>query len=675
MIKLIRNTAKKVKRLLDNYLLGSMRTKLLAAFLIIILIPMIIVTVYSISSMTGRAEVQMQAKLRSNSVAAGLMLESEITKYEVMSQNISNDNSLKMPLKFNLGFQITTYCEDMKGKKKDLDVLAVYKPDGTSIYASSNEYDDFAKKVLSSPKTVTGIILNKGLNIVSASPVLGDKDTLIGIILISHKMNEDKNMITKMSSKINTNVLLYQGSSLIMMSDNQNNVKIPNSSQDKNLHFKEALKKDDFSSSSTVNLFKNSYFISYKAIKDIDGKVVGLLGVAETDAELTRSVVSTFVVMIIIFLFSLAFTLAAAMVASRLFTKPINELMSLMKKVEGGDLTVSSKNKSKDEIGQLSSSFNKMIEELRNIVNTITERATEITGVSDALATISEVIVKDMDNIIGTMHEVMNGAENNSAAIEETTAGVQEISAKAYLIATESKNTEKVSCDAIEISESGKEAAEDARQSITLLMNELQSTSGSIMELELTTQKIFDIIKAINYIEGETNLLALNASIEAAKAGAAGKGFAVVADEIKKLSAETKRQVSKVKDLTNEINTVTKRVVSEMNRSLEQSISEVEKVNYVEKVILQVVHSISDVGEAIKKIAEASSSQAVATEQITSAIEGVAGTTVETATSSANVVETINEEFKSLQRLRGFVEELNGMSNGFKATINKFKTS
>lgn len=673
MKRIISSFLKKIHDRLDCCVLNSMKAKLMAAFLLIILIPMIVVTLYSTFTMTDKAKTQIQEKLKSSRISAELMFDAELSKYEAICQNISNDNMLKAPLKFGISSQVSSYCEAAKSKKPELNVLAVYDKSGSSIYASSNEYDEFAKGIVGSLETKTGIVANNGLNIVSASPILGDEKALLAIVVVAHKLNTDQTMLVNMSSKINSNVLLYDGSSLVMMTDPKKNVVKPSSKKDKTLSSKEALKKDYFYSDKTIGLFKKDFFVNYKAIKDIKGSIVGQLAVAETDKDLSKSRFNTILVMSIIFLVSLGYTLVAAMFASSRFTKPINQLMQLMKKVECGDLTVKSDNKSSDEIGHLSLGFNRMIEELRNIVNTITEKANKITGATGEISSISEVIVKDMGNIVVTMQEVMTGAETNSASIQQTTAGVQEISSNATLIANESKSTTSISNSAIEVSESGKQAAVVAKKSITLLAEDLQSTSLAVKDLELATQKIFGIIKAIIYIEGETNLLALNASIEAAKAGEAGRGFAVVAEEIKKLSAETRQQVNKVKDLTNEINSGTKRVVSQMQQSLEQTNSEVEKVTYVETVMSDILSSINDVGVAIKKIADASESQAEATGHINRAMDGVASTTVQTASSSANVVETINEEFKSLQRLKGFVEELNDMSNTFKSTIDKFR--
>jgi len=142
MNKLAKNFLKRMQGFLHRYILSSMKTKLMAAFLLIILVPMIIVTFYSIFSMTDKAKTQIQENLKSSRISAELMFEAEMSKYEAMCRNISNDNSLKAPIKFGISSQVSTYCENMKSKTAELDVLAVYNQNGSSIYASSNEYDE-----------------------------------------------------------------------------------------------------------------------------------------------------------------------------------------------------------------------------------------------------------------------------------------------------------------------------------------------------------------------------------------------------------------------------------------------------------------------------------------------------------------------------------------------------
>jgi len=659
---------------------GSMRNKLIAAFLVIILVPMIIVTIYSISTMTSTAKTQMEAKLKSNSVAENLMLESGINQYAAICQNITNDNSLKMPMQMGISYQLEEYGNKIKEKFKGLDSIAIYGSDAASIYATTNDFDALVKGVIENGKPLTGILSNKGLNIISIYPVVASDDSnasgkqkVIGGVVVAHNINSDDTMFMDMSSKIGTNVLLYEGKTLVKMVDKDKKVHVPQADSDKTLTSENALKVSEYFNKSTVKLFSNNYFMDYRLIKDINGSVIGVVAVAETDHDLKTSQRNTIIIMLVILLISMVFTTLAAYGSSNLFTKPIIELKGLMKKVENGDLTVRSVNKSMDETGQLSESFNNMIDELSGIVHAITVRADEMTSVSGELEHISQTIVKDMDTIVQSMNEVMSGMESNSAGVEETTAGLQEISANASVIAKESKSTEEISDNAVQISESGKTATEDAKNSISVLMNDLEDTSGSIKELEDTTHKILEIIKGIINIESQTSLLALNATIEAARAGEAGRGFAVVAEEIKKLSGQTKEQVNKVKELIAEIELSNKKVVTEMDKSLQQSKHEVEKVNFVEKTISDVVASIDKLGSAIRKISKASESQAEATEQISAAMGGIASTTSETAACSSNVVATIGEEFKELQKLRSFIEELNDMSNDFKESINKFK--
>lgn len=653
--------------------IGSMRNKLIAAFLIIILIPMIFVTVYSITSMTKRAQEQMEQKLGSDNVSAQLMLKSEVLKYDAIASNIANDNTVKTPLFMGMTGQINEYGAKIKEKYPQLDNLVICTADGSEAYSTTDEYGEYLKDVIASKEIKTGIILKNGLEILSVCPIVsGEQSQLIGVVLVTHSLNNDKEVFTNIAKNIKTSVILYQKNELVSMTNGTDVLKDPKKDTDKFI-LKKALNAEEYFSGNTIGLFGGNYFVKYSAIKDITGKQVGNLAVAQTDKDLKNDQFITIITMGLIFLASIVFTTFAAVFSSNFFTKPIVSLMGLMKKVEAGDLTVRSAYRSSDEIGRLSQGFNNMIGVLGGMVNTIADKANEMTEVGDHLSKISESIVKDMDSIVAAINEVLSGAENNSAAIEQTTAGIEEINSKAVIIADESTNTELIGNNAVLSSEAGKNEVVEARESITELMDNIQTTSDSIESLEKNTNKIFEVIKAIIYIGEETKMLALNASIEAARAGAAGRGFAVVAEEIKNLSDETKRQVDKVKQLTGDINSGTKTVVLEMNKSLDKARREVDKIRDVEKSISNVTDSIQQVGNAISKITDASKSQADAISQMSDAMSNIASTTSETAASSSNVVATVNEEYQEIQKMITYVDRLNEMSASFKKVVGEFK--
>ena len=656
-----------------NFNFKSMKYKLIAAFLLILILPMSVVTVYSVSSMTSRAKTNMKEKLMSMGLAANLMLNSEVNKYEAICLNITNDNSLKMPLMMGITFQLGEYAKKIQEKYPALDVLAIYDEYGMSVFQTSDQYTDLIQEVIGSGKHVTGLISKDGLNIISIHPVVGEGEKVIGAVLAGHSITQDQEMFAEMSHKINTNVLLYEGQALVMMSNPSKKVFLPKNQVEKELAFTQYKLRDEYFDSKVKRIAGKKYFIDYTTLKDIHGTPVGVMAVAETNQALNGIILQTFIVMGIILLIAVGFTLIAAFFASNLFTNPIIKLVSLMKQVESGDLTVRSDIRSKDEIGILSSSFNKMIEELGSIVTTIMKGAIEMNTVNQEMAAISQVIIGDMGGVVTTMNEVSVGAESNSAGIQQATSAVQEISEQASLIVSESKQTEEINDYAVSAAEVGKEAVKEAKRSMVNVLQELEGTARSIENLEATTQKIFEIIQAIIYIEAETNLLALNASIEAARAGNAGKGFAVVANEIKKLSNETKTQVNKVKELTDAINIGTVEVNSEMNKVLEQTKSEVEKVALIEDKILDINRSIHDVKNAVTRITDAAIFQAGSTEQISQAMESIASTTSETAASSSDVVETVHKKFEDIQRLNEFINELQEMSDSFKQTIYKFK--
>jgi methyl-accepting chemotaxis protein len=432
--------------LLQKYVFMQMKTKLIISFMIIILIPMIVFTIYSIVSSTDREKKQIKEKLGTTSIAANLMLDSEIKKLDTLCINITNDNALKAPLQWAITSQLNDYCTKKKKEFSEIRHVLVYGSDGKAVTSDTKDYDSLVADMLKSKKGINGIYSNQGVNIIAANLIYGNKEEeILGAVVLVRNLNSDKAVFSSISKSIMTNVLFYDGQSLVFMANSKGQITEPKSDKEKLIKNKGVLKNDKYYDEETKNFFGSNYFVDYQAIKDINGKYAGALCVMQSDADLKKTLFNIALVMGLIFVFSLMFTLAAAIFTSGKFTKPIGELMGLMRKVESGNLAVQSQSMSTDEIGRLSGSFNKMVDELKNIVNTIVQRSTDISTISGEMDGISTTIIKDMDGIVITMNEVMNGAETDSACIQQTSANINEINDKAHFILSESKTAEEIS--------------------------------------------------------------------------------------------------------------------------------------------------------------------------------------------------------------------------------------
>ncbi|NTV39180.1 MAG: HAMP domain-containing protein [Demequinaceae bacterium] len=199
---------------------------------------------------------------------------------------------------------------------------------------------------------------------------------------------------------------------------------------------------------------------------------------------------------------------------------PMREIVELIRRAAGGDLTGRSGRVSRDEFGDIAREYNSMVSSLSRDLTTLAAEATGLAGAAEELSVSSTAI--------------MSSAEESSAEATVVAAAAEQVSANVHTVATA---TEQMSASIREIATNTTSASAIAARAVTAA----QTANDTIAKLGTSSAEIGIVVKVINSIAAQTNLLALNATIEAARAGAAGKGFAVVASEVKELAQETSR--------------------------------------------------------------------------------------------------------------------------------------
>jgi methyl-accepting chemotaxis protein len=282
-------------------------------------------------------------------------------------------------------------------------------------------------------------------------------------------------------------------------------------------------------------------------------------------------------------------------VVASLFVKPIRALCLALKDVEKGDLTKGVAHHSRDEIGELEESFNDMLSKLNRIMREVNESGKEMEQSAFQIAKISHEIA-----------EVGRKEQSRSDEVNSATQQLHEIS-------------ERVQAQANEATTRAKETEAQAREGISIVrknisemdntVQEVNQAATKINELEQSASQIHDIITTIQTIAEQTNLLALNAAIEAARAGEQGRGFAVVADEVRKLAERTTHSAGEISSIISQLGGKVQDVTSSMNVVVEKVHDNQRLAGETATVIERISVDVAETANANNGISEASGLQ------------------------------------------------------------------
>lgn len=392
-----------------------------------------------------------------------------------------------------------------------------------------------------------------------------------------------------------------------------------------------------------------------------------------TDSE--RTYENTRIELLVLLIVCVVITLILSVVIIRSIIVPVQRVTTKLREISNsnGDLTQRIGYDSKDEIGQLSSSFDLFIEKLQGIIREVVVSAGTISESSKELNQAAAVSTQSLEQIASTVIEIASGTSDEAAAAEETTASLSEAEKFSEATSNASKNTSYNSKKAKGAAEESAVKIGDVVSSITEIAASSQEVSMMITDLNKSSGRIGDIIKIITSISEQTNLLALNAAIEAARAGEAGRGFNVVAAEIRKLADESNHAAGEIAQLVKENQLKSANAVNLVSKVDQKVSSGVTKASEIGESIRNIITNIQDVVNQIEQIENANEQQVQTTKEITKAINSIAITSNQIADGTENIsasieeqLSTMNEIEKTTEKLAGMAKKLSEMTSGFK---------
>ncbi|WP_322922532.1 methyl-accepting chemotaxis protein [Paenibacillus campi] len=412
---------------------------------------------------------------------------------------------------------------------------------------------------------------------------------------------------------------------------------------------------------------------SFVPIKNAAGQTIGVLG-ADLDATniyalMQKSKQTTIAVSLVILLVSLLLVYMLA----RYLIRPLQRLTQQIHRVNEGDLTVAIIPTSKDEIGQLSAAFGRLVTDTRGVIVGIRDSAAELQQAAIGLSAQSQATADTSRTIAGHVHETAADTQTQAAHALEMQHGMNEVSIGMQRIAEAVTIVSDRSGDTLEQSVQGKQSIGQAVTQMEAITQSSERMAVATEQLQQHSDRIEGILQLINDIAGQTHLLALNASIEAARAGEHGRGFAVVAGEVQKLVGQSQSSAT----IVAEIVTAMQREIHELYRHMEVNRTEAHTgmnvVNHAGHAFEHIHDRLGEVAAQLHQVSESSAEISAISQQMLASVDEMEGITRQSAHRFEQVTEGAEEQQAAMEHVNSSAHHLEGLSERLNSLIGRFK--
>lgn len=398
-------------------------------------------------------------------------------------------------------------------------------------------------------------------------------------------------------------------------------------------------------------------------------KIVGTFSMGEVDAVAAETLPAILAIVV----GSVIGGAIIVLLVVRSLTQPLTVLMRAVERVQQGDLTHSVSVRSRDEIGRLAQSFEDMRQSLRQVLSEVHEGAIHVAASSEQLLASAEQSSQASEQISSTIQEMAAGAEKQVAYVEQGHQVMAGMAGTADVINDSARQVAAVAVETAGKAASGSEAIERASSQMTAINDTVASLAQSIKELGVRSKEIGNIVEVITEIAGQTNLLALNAAIEAARAGEHGRGFAVVADEVRKLAEQTTISTGKIAQLVAAIQQETGSTVESMQTATREVNAGIEVVQEAGASFADIRGAVEDVARQIQDVSDSVQTMTEGVAQMVQTTQIFREVAEQAADGTQNVSAAAQEQLASMEEINSSASALSRMAETLQELVGKFK--
>jgi methyl-accepting chemotaxis protein len=655
-----------------------MRTRLIVAFLAVLLIPSALIGYFSYQGATTQLSQQMSGSVSTNlylirsnvnQYVSPIMKDVDVLATEIKSDSIASDEDA---LQKKLNVIVKAHPEldaallgNAKGqyirtpKKKEAD----YDPRERKWYKSAMQEKDKVSVSVPAVSVTTGNL------VVNLSKTLDDGQGAVALALNLDKMRQNLQSV-KIGERgglfiVDSNHKIVSGAGVAFNNSGKKPTDIING-----LPEVEKNAENDTPTISQIQ-FMNRDVLAFTLKDPVTGWNIIALSDLEDYSDAAKPILKQSLIVIAI---SVLVAAIIIFLMIRSFLIPLRKLQAGTRIVRDGNLTERVNLSSKDEFGDLAQNFDQMTHALHTMVSEVNQTSSRLASSSLMIKESTEQTTESVQHVAETVMESAENAATSAEASEQTANAVEEMARGVSTIAESASSIVDSAGHTEHDVAQGSKMISKVRTQMDRILEAVSQTASLMDELSQLSDNAKQMNSAIAAIAKQTNLLSLNASIEASRAGEAGRGFAVVAIEVRKLSEQSKESADSISQIITQMLDLIQRSTATMNGNVRNQVGEGLRISQeAEGAFANIERSTSHIVEQIQSVSAAAEEISASTEEVSATVTHLASLSRSSADSSQTTSAAAQEQTAAMEEIASSSQELSRMAQNLQALVKRFK--